>query len=61
MKPATARAVAKDAGLKWEGEHSLYDPDFNVRVGLHYLNQLEKRFGDPHTAIGQTGRPRNRR
>lgn len=52
VKPATARAVAKDAGLPWEGAHSLYDPDFNVRVGLHYLNQLEKRFGDPHAAIG---------
>lgn len=52
VKPATARAVAKDAGLEWKGAHSLYDPDFNVRVGLHYLNQLEERFGDPHAAIG---------
>lgn len=52
VKPGTARAVAEDAGLEWEGAHSLYDPDFNVRVGLHYLNQLEERFGDPHTAIG---------
>lgn len=52
VKPATARAVAKDAGLPWKGAHSLYDPDFNVRVGLHYLNQLEERMGDPHAAIG---------
>lgn len=52
VKPTTARAVAKDAGLPWEGAHALYDPDFNVRVGLHYLNQLEQRFGDPHAAIG---------
>ena len=52
VKPTTGRAVAKDAGLPWNGPHSLYDPDFNIRVGLHYLNQLEKRFGDPHAAIG---------
>lgn len=52
VKPTTARAVAKDAGLAWEGAHSLYDPDFNIRVGLHYLNQLEQRFGDPEAAIG---------
>ncbi|MDG2307609.1 MAG: transglycosylase SLT domain-containing protein [Candidatus Binatia bacterium] len=52
VKPATAREVAKDAGLPWEGSHSLFDPDFNIRVGLHYLNQLEERFGDPKVAIG---------
>ncbi len=51
VKPTTARAVARDAGLPWEGADALYDPDFNVRVGLHYLNQLEERFGDPRAAI----------
>ncbi len=52
VKPATARAVAKDAGFPWDGAHTLFDPDVNLRVGLHYLNQLEERFGDAHTAIG---------
>lgn len=51
VKPATARAVAEDAGIEWKGSHALYDPDFNVRVGLHYLNQLGERFDDPHAAI----------
>jgi len=52
VRPATARAVAKDAGLQWTGSDALFDPDFNLRVGLHYLNQLDERFGDPQAAIG---------
>ena len=51
LRPSTARAVAKDAGLPWTGNERLLEPHYNVQLGLRYLSQLEKRFGDPKTAI----------
>ena len=51
VKPSTGRAVAAAAGLKWRGAHMLATPVFNVRLGLRYLRQLEKRFRDPYIAI----------
>ena len=51
VKPSTARAIAEKVGLTWSGSKSLLDPDFNVNVGLAYLNQLGEQFDDPHAAI----------
>ena len=51
IRPSVARAVAQDAGLRWRGAHMLTKPVFNVHLGLRYLTQLEKRFGDPYLAV----------
>ena len=51
VRPSVARAVAQDAGLRWRGAHMLTKPVFNVHLGLRYLMQLEKRFGDPYLAV----------
>ncbi|MBM4266078.1 MAG: lytic transglycosylase domain-containing protein [Deltaproteobacteria bacterium] len=51
VRPSTARAVALEAGLEWSGSQKLLEPDFNVNVGLAYLNQLGEHFDDPHVAI----------
>jgi soluble lytic murein transglycosylase-like protein len=51
IKPETAREVARDAGLPWRGDRSLTAPIVNVRLGLRYLADLEKRFRDPYLAI----------
>ncbi len=51
VKPETARAVAADAGLRWHGAHSLTEPEFNVRIGVRYLAQLEEELGDPYLAV----------
>ncbi|HXQ22463.1 MAG TPA: lytic transglycosylase domain-containing protein [Candidatus Acidoferrales bacterium] len=51
VRPATARAVADEAGMRWNGAEMLTDPFVNVQLGLRYLAQLEKRFHDPHLAI----------
>ncbi len=51
IKPSTARAVAKEAGLPWQGAETLKRPVFNVKVGLLYLAQLEEQFGDPYLAM----------
>jgi soluble lytic murein transglycosylase len=51
MKPSTARAVAKDAGLPWHGAETLTRPALNVELALLYLAQLEEQFGDPYLAM----------
>jgi soluble lytic murein transglycosylase-like protein len=51
LRPSVARAVALDAGLRWQGAGMLTKPLFNVHIGLRYLTQLEKRFGDPYVAM----------
>jgi soluble lytic murein transglycosylase len=51
VKPSTARAVAKRVGMPWEGARMLERPSVNVRLGLHYLYDLERRFRDPYVAL----------
>lgn len=51
IKPSTARAVAKDAGLAWHGSETLTRPALNVELALLYLAQLEEQFGDPYLAM----------
>lgn len=51
IKPSTARAVAKDAGLPWHGPETLTRPALNVELALLYLAQLEEQFGDPYLAM----------
>ncbi|MFQ5666130.1 MAG: lytic transglycosylase domain-containing protein [Candidatus Binatia bacterium] len=51
VKPSTARAVAEEAGVAWQGVETLAHPISNVQLGLWYLHQLEKRFADPYIAV----------
>jgi soluble lytic murein transglycosylase-like protein len=51
IKPSTARAIAKDLGVPWQGRSTLVHPVLNVRLGLGYLAQLEEQFGDPYMAM----------
>jgi soluble lytic murein transglycosylase-like protein len=51
VKPSTARAVAKRVGMRWEGARMLERPSVNVRLGLRYLWDLERRFQDPQVAL----------
>jgi hypothetical protein len=51
VQPATARALAEEAGIRWRGSLTLLDPAANVRLGILYLSQLEERFGDLHLAV----------
>lgn len=51
IKPSTARAVARDAGVPWHGPEALTRPALNVQLALMYLAQLEEQFGDPYLAM----------
>ena len=51
MKPSTARAVARDAGLPWHGAKTLTMPGVNIQLALRYLSALEEQFQDPDLAV----------
>jgi Transglycosylase SLT domain len=57
LSPVTAEAMvrqwssASGVRVKWSGEESLFDPVINLRLGLEYLSQLVRQFGDLRTAL----------
>jgi soluble lytic murein transglycosylase-like protein len=56
IKPSTARAVALELGMPWDGRTTLVEPKLNVRLGLTYLSQMLDRFQDPYVAIAAYNR-----
>lgn len=44
IKPSTARWIAKENGLEWNGKESLKDMRVNVKLGGAYLKMLRGRF-----------------
>jgi len=56
LSPTTAEAVvrqwsASGVRVKWSGEETLFDPAINLRLGLGYLSQLVRQFGDLRVAL----------
>ena len=43
LMPATAKQTARKIGLKSRG-NSLYDPEFNIKLGSSYLSMMHDRF-----------------
>ncbi len=42
--PSTARTVARQLGVPWN-EASLYEPEYNMRLGAYHLGQLQNMYG----------------
>ena len=51
VMPATAEGVARRIGLRWQGPATLFDPVFNVRLGVLYLRELVDRYGSVSIAL----------
>ncbi len=51
LVPETAEGVARRIGLHWVGPATLFDPVFNVRLGVVYLRELIDRYGSVTTAL----------
>jgi soluble lytic murein transglycosylase-like protein len=51
LLPSTARAVAKRAGVRWNGSATLKDPHENVRIGVQYLSELQGMLDCPFRAM----------
>lgn len=44
LLPATAKRMARSAGVPYRGASSLYEPEVNLQLGTHYLAMLLERF-----------------
>lgn len=51
LQPETAEYLCPALGLDWEGPHSLFDPQLNIRLGCYYLSMLHHRFNDLEWAL----------
>jgi len=51
MKPSTGSDLADRAGIDWNDKYSLFDPNFNVRMGSLYLYELVLKFKDLKKAL----------
>lgn len=51
LLPNTAEQLAEETHRPWSGEHALFDPTYNISLGVRYLAQLQKRFGSLEVAL----------
>jgi len=51
LMPRSARAVAAEHGIPWQGVRTLYDPVKNVHLGVLYLAQMREVFGSLDLAM----------
>lgn len=49
--PSTGAEVAERLQLAWHGGQTLFDPETNVRIGIAYLKELQKRYGSVSVAL----------
>lgn len=45
VRPETAKWIANKFSLDWKGEGALYDPVYNVKIGVRYFSLLRSKFG----------------
>ena len=51
LLPSTARELAPEVGLSEVTDEDLKNPDTNLRVGVHYLANLQRLFPDDDIAV----------
>jgi soluble lytic murein transglycosylase-like protein len=51
IMPPTGEELAGELGLGWSGTQVLFDPLVNVRIGIAYLKQLERRYNSVEKAL----------
>jgi soluble lytic murein transglycosylase-like protein len=51
IMPTTGEFLADRIDVPWRGRESLFDPVVNVRLGVHYLEELIDRYADVRTAL----------
>lgn len=51
IMPYVAESLAKELGIAWRGDRTLFNPYLNIRMGVHYLTQLTLDFKDVRVAL----------
>jgi len=51
LKPSTARAVAREADMSYNGSSDLVDPRKNIQIGVYFLSKLINEFKSIRKAL----------
>lgn len=51
LMPDTAEWISPKAKMVYDGVDSLYNPEYNVKLGVHYLSMMQDKFGDLDKAL----------
>jgi soluble lytic murein transglycosylase len=51
LMPNTAEWLSPKLKLEYQGIGSLYEPERNIRLGIHYLSMMHRKFGDMDKAL----------
>jgi len=51
LMPEVAESIAKDLGIEWKGDLTLFNPYLNIRMGIYYFSQLVSDFNDVRVAL----------
>ena len=51
LMPTTARWLSSKMGVAYKGTDSLYEPKYNIKLGIYYLHMMHKKFGDMERAV----------
>jgi len=51
LMPKTAKWLSPKLELEYSGVGSLYNPEYNIKLGVHYLNMMQSKFGDLDKAL----------
>ena len=51
IMPYVAESIAHEMGIEWSGDHTLFNPVLNIKMGVHYLSRLLLDFKDPGLAL----------
>lgn len=51
IMPYVAKEIARELGIEWRGDRTLFNPFHNVKMGIYYLNKLIGDFEDMKIAI----------
>ena len=44
IMPYVAESLAQEVGIEWIGDHLLFDPILNIKIGVYYLSKLIQDF-----------------
>jgi len=51
LKPSTARAIAQEADISYNGSSDLFDPRKNIQIGVYFLSKLLNEFKSMRKAL----------
>lgn len=51
LMPNTAEWISPKIKIEYSGVDSLYNPEYNVKLGVHYLSMMQNKFGDLDKAL----------